>query len=66
MQSFIGLALMDSEIIRGVSLKTPKINGKTKPGRNWVKVAVRACYRAYFIVHVFKYLSADFVSGRPA
>ena len=30
------------------------------------KVVVRACYEAYFVVHVFKYLSSNFVSGRLA
>ena len=39
MQSFIGLALLVSEIISG-SLKTPlgPLNGKKKPGLNRVKV----------------------------
>ena len=36
------------------------------PGQDRVKVAVRACYRAYFVSHVFKYLAPNFVSGRPA
>ena len=31
-----------------------------------LKVVVRACYGAYFVAHVFKYLMANFVSGRPA
>ena len=31
-----------------------------------IKVAVRACYGAYFGEHVFKYLAPNFVSGRPA
>ena len=29
------------------------------------KVVVRACYEAYFVVHVFKYLAPNFVSGKP-
>ena len=31
-----------------------------------IKVVVRACYQAYFVGHVFKYLGPNFVSGRPA
>ena len=31
-----------------------------------IKVVVRACYEAYFVAHVFKYLPPKFVSGRPA
>ena len=31
-----------------------------------LKVVVRACYRAYFVAHVFAYLVPDFISGRPA
>ena len=27
---------------------------------------VRACYGAYFVAHVLKYLAPNFVSGRPA
>ena len=29
-----------------------------------VKVVVRACYGAYVVAHVFKYLAPNFVSGR--
>ena len=31
-----------------------------------LKVVVRACYGAYFVAYVFRYLAPDFVSGRPA
>ena len=31
-----------------------------------IKVVIRACYGAYFVAHVFKYLALNFVSGRPA
>ena len=34
--------------------------------RNIFKVVDRACYGAYFVAHVFKYLAPNFVSGRPA
>ena len=30
------------------------------------KVAVRACYGAYFVAHVFKYLAPNFVSREDA
>ena len=30
------------------------------------KVVVRACYGAYFVKHIFKYLAPNFASGRPA
>ena len=30
------------------------------------RVVVRACYRTYFVEHVFKYLAPNFVSGKPA
>ena len=31
-----------------------------------LKVVVHACYGAYFVAHIFKYLGPNFVSGRPA
>ena len=31
-----------------------------------IKVVVHACYRSYFVAHVFKYLAPNFVSRRPA
>ena len=31
-----------------------------------LKVVVRACYGAYFVAHIFKYLVPNFVSERPA
>ena len=31
-----------------------------------LKVVVRACYGAYFVAHIFKYLAPNFASGRPA
>ena len=31
-----------------------------------LKVVVRACYGAYFVAQVFKYLAPNFVCGRPA
>ena len=31
-----------------------------------VKVVVRACYGAYFVAHISKYLVPNFVSGRLA
>ena len=31
-----------------------------------IKVVVLACYGACFVVHVFRYLAPNFVSGRPA
>ena len=39
MQSFLGLALTVSEIIRG-SLKTPvgPLNSKKMPGMNWINI----------------------------
>ena len=33
------------------------------PKNNWFKVVVRACYGAYFVVHVFKYLAPNLFSG---
>ena len=30
-----------------------------------LKVVVRACYGAYFVAQVFKYLAPNFVSERP-
>ena len=32
---------------------------------NAIKAVVRACYGAYFVAHVSKYLVPKFVSGRP-
>ena len=33
----------------------------------WIfEVVVRACYEAYFVAHIFKYLAPNFASGRPA
>ena len=29
------------------------------------KVVVRSCYGAYFVAHVSKYLTPNFVSGKP-
>ena len=31
-----------------------------------LKVVVRACYGAFLVAHVFKYLAPNFVSGKPA
>ena len=38
----------------------------TMPIMKQFKAVVRACYRAYFVAHVSKYLAANFVSWRPA
>ena len=31
-----------------------------------IKVVVRACYGAFLVAHVFKYLAPNLVFGRPA
>ena len=33
--------------------------------RSPLKVVVCACYGAYFVAHIFKYLAPNFASGRP-
>ena len=49
----------------GVSHAIIDGGGFLKQFKQNFKVVVRACYGAYFVAHVLKYLPPNFVSGRP-
>ena len=46
--------------------KVTQFSGFPPTSVGYLKVVVSACYGAYFVAHVFKYMAPNFVSGRPA
>ena len=64
----LGYQCHDHEVtirLKQGALKRPEVE-RANLHNFHLEVVVRACYGAYSVAHVFKYLASNFVSGRPA